>query len=237
MKVLLCTIAIGEQYLNMYNKLFRKSHEAYAKKHGYSFKVFEDFLDTNIHHYNAVSFNKILVCSKSNEYDLIIFVDADILINPNSPPLHTIDYNGKIGVVDEFSQPTKEKRLEIQIKENYADKTANEFYKLCGFDINTEMVFNTGLLVMNPKLHSNFLQSIYDKYVITSLTHYRGFIFEETCISYEIIKNNMYYVLPNKFNALWALEKMSNSKADLELFYKENYFAGKCDIDKVHLLT
>ena len=98
MKVLLVTIAIGNQYLRQYELLFKTSQENYAKKCGYDFKVITDFLDKDKDNkYNStISFNKILVCSQewSNNYDFIIFVDADILININSPPIHNyIDNN------------------------------------------------------------------------------------------------------------------------------------------------
>ena len=35
----LVTICIGEKYLKEYNKLFRSSHETYAKKCGYDLEV------------------------------------------------------------------------------------------------------------------------------------------------------------------------------------------------------
>ena len=37
------------------------------------------------------------------------------------------------------------------------ETSATEYYKLCGLDINTYMVFNSGVLVMQPKLHNAFL--------------------------------------------------------------------------------
>ena len=81
MKVLLITIAIGEEYLLQYKDLFYESQQNYALKYGYDFKVITDFLDKNIQHKNTVSFNKILVCEQefSKDYDFIVFIDADIL--------------------------------------------------------------------------------------------------------------------------------------------------------------
>ena len=93
MKVCLVTICIGEKYLQQYNTLFRPSQEKYAIKCGYDFKVITDYIDgpKNTH---LISFNKILVCDYNweKEYDFIIFIDADIIINENTPTIHN-EYN------------------------------------------------------------------------------------------------------------------------------------------------
>ena len=239
MKVLLVTIAIGEKYIEEYNNLFYESQKNYALKHGYDFKVINDFLDRNIQNNSTVSFNKILVCNQewSDDYDFIIFIDADILININSPPIHNyIDYEDCIGIIDEYSQPSKERRLKIQQIMGW-ETSATDYYKLCEFDIQTDMVFNSGVLVLQPKKHKDFLQNLYNKYIVESISHYRGFHFEQSCIGYEIQKNNLYKVLDNKFNAVWALTKIDNiENITLNEYFNENYFthfAGHVDFDKV----
>ena len=103
MKVLLVTIAIGKKYLDEYKDLFYQSQSNYARKNGYDFLVITDFLDVNLKHKSTISFNKILVCNQewSKNYDFIIFIDADILINILSPPLHTYDYGNCIGIINQ----------------------------------------------------------------------------------------------------------------------------------------
>jgi len=227
MKVILVTIAIGEKYLTDYNNLYYESQKNYALKHGYDFKVITDFLDKTIKEKSTISFNKILVCNQewSNDYDFVIFIDADILINIDSPAIHNyIDYEGCIGIIDEYSQPSKERRLKLQEKFGW-EKTAVDYYKLCGFEIETDMVFNSGVLVLQPKKHSLFLQNLYNKYILKSISHRRGFHFEQSCIGYEIQKNNLFKVLDNKFNALWGLTKWENlENHSLNNFFNENYF-------------
>jgi hypothetical protein len=239
MKVLLVTIAIGEKYLLEYNNLFRESQSNYALKHGYNFKVITEFLDEYIKKKSTISFNKLLLCNQewSNDYDFIVFIDADIIININSPPIHNyIDYGNCIGIIDEQSQPSKERRLKIQKKMGW-ETNARDYYKLCGFDIQTDMILNTGVLVLQPKIHRDFLQNIYNKYVIQSITHYRGFHYEQSCIGYEIQQEKLYKILDNKFNAIWGLTKLDNiEKMNLMQYVNENYFihlAGRIDYDKV----
>jgi hypothetical protein len=239
MKVLLTTIAIGEKYMAEYYDLFYESQKQYALKHGYDFKVITEFLDKNIQEKSTISFNKILVCNQewSNDYDYIIFIDADILINLNSPPIHNFtDYDNCIGIVDEYSQPSKERRIKIQQKMGW-ETSATDYYKLCGFDIETDMMFNSGVLVLQPKKHKAFLQNIYNKYIIESITHYREFHFEQSCIGYEFQKEKMFKVIDNRFNAVWNLTKLDNiENMTLTDYYRVNYFihfAGHTDYDKV----
>jgi hypothetical protein len=204
MKVLLTTIAIGDNYLAEYKNLFYNSQKNYALKHGYDFKVITDFLDKNIKEKSTISFNKILVCSQewSNAYDFIICIDADILINENSPPIHNyIDYGNCIGIINEYSQPSKERRLNIQRRMGW-ETSATDYYKLSECNIQTDKVLNTGVLVLQPKIHGDFLKNIYDKYVRKSILHKRGFHFEQSCIGYELQKENLYKVILPFFGEL-----------------------------------
>jgi|LakMenEpi03Aug12_release.lakeMendotaPanAssembly.Ray.scaffolds.fasta_scaffold591774_2 hypothetical protein len=238
-KVLLVTIAIGEQYIKEYENLFFESQKNYALKQGYEFMVIKDFLDKNIQHKSTISFNKALVCSQewSDKYDFIIFIDADILININSPPIHNyVDYGNSIGIIDEYSQPSKERRIKIQRKRGW-ESSAKEYYKLSGFEIETDIVLNSGVLVLQPKFHKEFLENIYHKYVSKSISHRRGFHFEQSCIGYEILKANIYKVIDNKFNAIWGLNRLDNiENLTLKRYVDRNFFihfAGRVDYHKI----
>jgi len=239
MKVLLTTIAIGEKYLEEYKNLFYESHKNYAIKNGYDFKVIVDFLDkTYIESKMSLYYQKILVCNQewSNDYDIIVFIDADILININSPPIHnSVDYGNCIGIVDEYSQPSKERRLKVQAKMGW-ETSAIDYYKLCDFDIQTDMVFNSGVLILQPKIHNEFLLNIYKKYMPKSIIHKRGGHYEQTSLGYEMQKMKLYKLLDNRFNAVWALTKLDNIENSLQTYFYENYFihfAGHTDFHKV----
>ena len=65
------------------------------------------------------------------------------------------EFGDKIGIVDEYSQPTPLLRIQLQ-KQNKWEECASDYYKLAGFDILTEKVLNTGVLVMQPKKHADF---------------------------------------------------------------------------------
>ena len=233
-KILLVTIAIGERYLHQYNTVFRKNHEMYAKKHDYDFRVITDFLDKSLCHTDAITFNKTLVCSQSwsNDYDFIILIDADILINMMSPAIHTsMDFENKIGIVNEYSQPTNETRLEIQNMMGW-EPDAKGYYRLAQLDIDTKMVFNTGVMVFQPKIHREFLDKIYNKYARNSINHPRRYHYEQSCIGYELQKEKNYKIMDNKWNTIWPLYKMVGSQ--LEIIFRQNnfiHFTGNIDIE------
>ena len=237
MKICLITICIGEKYLQQYNTLFRPSQEKYAKKCGYDFKVITDYIDGPIHPH-MITMQKWLVCdyNSNTEYDFIIFIDADIIINENTPPIHNeYNFGDKIGVVNQ-SQPTLQARIEGQIHKGY-EVTANDYYKkYVGVDFkNVEHIINSGVLVLQPKYHKIFLRTLYNIYKTNRINN--QWHYEQSTLGYEIQKNNMHYFMDMKWNALWANNKyyfntMKKKPLSLQQFYDTNYFthlAGHCD--------
>lgn len=240
MNCCLVTICIGDKYLQEYNKLFRPSQEKYAKKCGYDFKVITEYI-TVPKHPHLISFNKILVCDYNwnKDYDFIIFIDADIIININSPPIHKeFEFGDKIGVVNQ-SQPSLQARLLCQKHKGY-EVTAKDYYKLkSNHNIETDHIINTGVLVIQPKLHKLFLRNIFESYSNKQIGNKNGFHYEQSVIGYEIQKNNMYFFMDMRWNALWANNKyyfntIRKQSLTLQDFYNNNYFihhAGKCDFN------
>jgi hypothetical protein len=242
MKVCLTTICIGEKYLQEYNTLFRPSHEYYAKKHKYDFKVITDYI-SDIKHKDVISFNKALVCNYKweKDYDFIIFIDADILINKKAPSLHdSYDFGDKIGVVNQ-SQPNLEARILAQKQKGYADISAKDYYRIkSGHEIDTDHIINTGVLVIQPAKHAVFLKNIFEKYYKTQIDNKSGFHYEQSVIGYELQSNNLHYFMDMKWNSLWGNNKywfnMIGSPITLQTFYDNHYFihlAGKCDFHLV----
>jgi hypothetical protein len=160
-----------------------------------------------------------------------------VVINvKTAPPIHLEieSEEHRVGVVNQ-SQPTLEARYKISIY-NKTERTAKEYYKLAGFDLEVDHILNTGCLLFQPKYHSDFMKKLYDKYETTQLTHHRGFHFEQACIGYELYTNNMVTFLDHKWNALWYNNKtyynIINHPITLEEFFSKNYFlhlAGNTD--------
>jgi len=243
MRVCLTTICIGQKYLEIYNRLFRASQEAYAKKHGYDFEVVTDYI-SDIKHYSLICLNKTLLCKYNWRvaYDFIVYVDADLIININSPPIHeSCDFGDKIGVVSQC-QPSLEAKLQIQRHKGYADVTAQDYYRIkCGYTIETDHVINGGMLVIQPAKHRDFLEGIFDRYHKNQLTSVHGFHYEQSVVGYEIQSKGLACFMDPKWNALWINHKyyyntILGQPMVLQDFFKNNYFvhlAGQCDFDVV----
>lgn len=254
-RVLLITIAIGDSYKQFYDTMFRKSQEEYAKKHGYDFMVIEDYL-CKIPEYNCkttLTFNKLLVCSQpfSVNYDYIIFVDADIFITYDAPPIiegfHAL-LGDKIGVVNELYQPNKENCSEIQkLCTNY--KT-DIYYSIASNDIQDvmtnakgmEIIINSGFFISQPKKHHSFLENIFYNYVPNALTKNLPY-YEQVVFGYELLKQDKYYILPSCWNAIRphyknAYKHVPNYLSIYKYWY-DNYFlhfAGHEDENCVFVL-
>jgi hypothetical protein len=215
MKVCLVALAIGDKYLGYYNYLFRKSHEAYAEKNGYDFRVETDYLEPRFREKAVCSLNKILVCSQpwSTEYDFVVFIDSDIYINITSPPIHScIDFGDKIGIVNEYDQLVGHEQHIGTVRLKLDWGTAPEYYAKAGFTRETELMLNTGVLVMQPAKHGSFLRGVFDRYARTCLTHPRGFHYEQAAIGYELQTHKMFTILPKQFNAIWFIQKIINEQ-------------------------
>jgi hypothetical protein len=225
MKVCLVAVAIGDNYVEAYTYLFRKSHEAYADKHGYDFRLETDYLEPSPKDKAICSLNKILVCSQpwSAQYDFIVFIDCDVYINISAPPIHLcMDFGDNIGIVNEYDQLVgfEEYTGIVRIALNWG--TASEYYNTSGFKLDTELMLNTGILVMQPAKHGEFLREVFDKHFRTCLTHPRKFHYEQAAIGYELQTKSMFTILPKQFNAIWFIQKLINEQKRIEARLRVN---------------
>lgn len=221
MKVCVGIISIGKLYISEFEKLFKPSVQNYCDKHGYDLKIFTDFLDSTRKHPDTISFQKCLVPSFLMDYDLVVILDADIYIEPNAPPLHTVELYGKIGIVDEVAQTGIDEYKKLN-EIGFADY-AKDYYAKSGFKIETEKILNTGLIVCNPTKHADFLKAIYDKYIEKCIGHTRGFHFEQSSIGYELQLSEAFTLIPNSWNFLYIHSSLLGSPVRTAYFV---HFAG-----------
>jgi hypothetical protein len=239
MRVALCVLAIGDKYIEEYTRLFMKSQKAYADRHGYDFKLISNYL-SSIAHPDTMCFHKYLLCSQewSSSYDFIVYIDADILIHLRAPALPFQLLGDKIGMVDEYSQPTPERRLAVQRKNGW-EESATGYHILCGYTFETTHVFNGGLMVFQPK-HRTLCESIFLSYARKNIGHPRGFHFEQTTTNYELQRQGMVATLPNEFNAILAIAKSDDPALTTDEFFSRNHFihfAGRYCFEWVEKFT
>jgi hypothetical protein len=209
MKYAIVTVAIGDSYIEKYNQHFRKGTEAYCKKYGYDFVLITEYLlPSKYPIYPFVNIMKWTLPYKAElqQYDKIMILDADILLTPGCIPFHTIELNGKIGVVDEYSQPTPSMRIDIQRAYKY-ETNAPEYYERCiGFKFETTRVFNGGLYICSPAKHGSFFKSIFEEHVDGTFTcPGHPFHYEQAMFSYQLQTRNMYELLDNSWNCIFPI--------------------------------
>jgi len=204
MKVCFGIICIGTKYLQEFNEFFRPSVESYCNKYGYSLKVFDTFLDSTNKHPCLISFQKALIPTQDcmKEYDLVVILDADIYINKHAPPIHTLELNGKIGMVNELSQIPHDKREFLKIE------PPNIYYGRNGFVISDDIYLNSGLIICNPKTHGPILKTIYDKYSGGASLSASPFHYEQSCIGGYLIEKNLITQIPAEWNHIYMFDKL-----------------------------
>ncbi len=210
------TIALGKRFIKMTRNYCQENWEAYAEKHGYDVIFIEDPLDTSERaRKRSASWQKLLVCSQDRlqKYERIVWVDADVLINPNAPDIAEGVPLEKIGAVNEREQPTKDEHLKairrmyrvwgvqgLEFNESYA---VPEYYKEYGIECDLQDIVQCGIMVWSPKHHAEFLKWVYDNYEDND----NRLNYEMRPTSYEILKNNLVHWLDPRFNKLMHLEK------------------------------
>jgi hypothetical protein len=101
MRVAVVTLVIGHTYLDRWKFQCEPGWRAYCQRHGYDLVVIDHALDTSARAQSrSPAWQKCLILDGLTQYDRVVWIDADIVINPHSPPIPEIPIE-KIGAVDE----------------------------------------------------------------------------------------------------------------------------------------
>lgn len=205
----IATLAIGENHQSAYEAIFKPSVERYVARHGYDLIVF----DENIGEYeqrdpSLFSLMKLLApCHPDVQgYDLLMVLDVDVLISSAAPPFHLLDLDGKIGVVDEWCQPSQQERLSFQ-QINGLERSARKYHHLAGFELESDVLINSGMFICQPRRHRQFFHDIFEHHKDRQRGHPRGIHFEQAMFSYELQVNGLAHLLPTAWNCLWSCHR------------------------------
>lgn len=232
MKKAIVTLAIGKPYEAMFNKHCQPLWSLYAEKHGFDLIVITDPLDDSPRAKSRTpAWQKCLIFSdpRVQQYDRVVWVDTDILINPNSPDVTFGVPLEKIGVVDEAATPHKDD-LKLYLERFYQyfypgkssvavdpEKAPNQamteylkyafnpsaYYNDFGLDGNFESIVQTGVMVLSPSHHRELLESVYYNYEDKG----PEWNYEQRPLGYEILKQEKEFWMPTKFNMTWVILK------------------------------
>jgi hypothetical protein len=123
-----------------------------------------------------------------------------------------MDFGDKIGIINEYDQLVGNEEYLGVVRFKLDWGTASEYYSKAGFMIETELMLNTGVLVMQPAKHGDFLRDVFNKHFRTCLTHPRKFHYEQAAIGYELQTKSMFTIIPKMFNAIWFIQKIINEQ-------------------------
>lgn len=209
------TLAIGKHYRDRWHKLCSANWRRYAELHGYDLICIESPLDDSPRaRSRSAAWQKCLILSdeRVQKYERVIWIDSDILINPNSPCIVSNVPEDKVGAVDAFAQFTQSlpginsALMDRAIRFlGWSFRDAKEYYLTAGFPHLFDRVVQTGVMVASPKYHRSIFESTYYNYNDTAIGD-----FEMEGLSFELLQANCIHWLDDKFNKLWIVCMLKN---------------------------
>ena len=210
------TLVIGDDYAAKWKALSESGWRRYCERHGYDLVVIDKPLDQSVRAQSrSPAWQKCLILRPeiSGSFERVVWVDADIAINPKAPGIIDNVPIEKVGAVDENSFPSLESRHRI-IKEfvrswrdvdprvarnwqSFIDPA--DYHAFFGLPKRGTAIVQTGVLVLSPVNHRELLEHVY--------THYedRGgepMNYEMRPLSFEIQERNLQHWIDQRFNTL-----------------------------------
>jgi hypothetical protein len=260
MKTALVTLAIGHEFLLRWRALCEPGWRAYAERHGYDLVVVTEPLDTRPRAAaRSPAWQKCLVLGDAvaQGRERMVWVDADVLINPAAPAITDGVPLEQIGAVDEHAFPTPERRRQIirglvddwrmsnpTVAENWRSfLDPADWHARAGLPRRGRHIVQTGVMVLSPRHHRELLEHVYARY--EDLGGY-AMNYEMRPLSFEVQARNLHHWIDSRFNTLTGFLQLAHERLDarralatseelaafLTVAYRQNYFlhfAGRQD--------
>ena len=221
-KLYVCTVCVGDTYLQLWFQNASKTWKIYCERYGLGLIVFDSELDHDTPenlYYKKPNWQKYLIPQKLEEagidYERLLFLDADILVNPCAPNIFESCPTGCIGVVSKRSIPMPYSDVLRRIA-FYRNTFYSESYPLdSALFISLERLyayhdlpaqpddFCSGLFLFD-RHNSDIIKSIYYKYTrdIQSITN-NG---DQVHANYVIQSSGKACFLDYRYQAIWVYE-------------------------------
>lgn len=200
------SVVIGEAYQRVWATSCRRSWEAYAARHGYDLIVLTEHLDPADAGRRSPAWQKCLILGQpwSPHYERIVWLDADIIANPDAPdavadvPAHLV---GATYVNDQLSLAEKhifiEKCVRLQIPAERAGPVwgavQNKVYRDSGIVTDCTEMVATGVMVLAPHHHRDLLLETYRE-------EERSRSYEQAHLSLKILERGLLHALSPRWN-------------------------------------
>lgn len=203
------TLLIGEKYLKSWKRFCSQNWQKYADKHGYDVICIDTPLDDSERAKGRnPTWQKCLILSQdfSHNYQRIVWVDSDILINWAMAPciVKGVEVD-KVGAVPswggsnmQLSSEAKKRLFEFWGIPD--EKTGRDTYVKYGIPGDFEEIVQAGVLVLSPHHHREVLEKVYFEYEETGYG-------EMPALSYELLKSGYVQWLDMRFNLTWTMQK------------------------------
>lgn len=204
------TLAIGNEYLQMWKNICQSNWQKYADQHGYDVICIDQWLDSSDYaKRRSAAWQKCLILSQqfSKKYERIVWIDSDILINQNSPCVTWNVPLEKVGAVDAASTPSLDLvRLALERLYDfwddpnmYRELETREYYTRYELYPAFDQMVRTGVLVMSPAHHRGLLEKAYynDEERKDDMRY----------ISHELLKADCVHWIDGRFDPVWLILK------------------------------
>lgn len=205
------TIVTGERLQNLWQTHARPTWEQYAARHGYSIILINQPIDLRPEAaQRSMSWQKLLVLEAPDvqKFDRVVWLDADILINPNAPCIVNNTPPEKIGAVRDQSILANPSLMTPFAKNNDWPRPPESLgqlqYQLNGLAPGFGYWLNGGVLVLSPRHHRPLLEHVYRHHQDRPTSY-----FEQLGLSFEILSRGLHHPLDPRFNALWLEYKVA----------------------------
>lgn len=233
MKKAICLFIVGEKYWKMYNKN-RAGFESYAKKCGADLKIIDRPMDDSFH--RPLLSQKLLIPSETKEYDMVLFLDLDIIISDKAPSV--FDYLPEDKYFGAILDPrgTEEFNKTWGHIPRILEETSEMYFTDRHFEANPLLQgsINGGVFIFRPEK----VADIFKEYYFSE--HNQGELnsFEETPFAYFSQINNWFEALPSAFNVqiLYKIKgtekgkEVEHDEKKLPQFFRKYYYkkSGYC---------
>ncbi|MBF0316680.1 MAG: hypothetical protein HQL04_00770 [Nitrospirae bacterium] len=208
------TMTIGRQYQDWWNELCKPNWQVYGQRHGYDIICIDSALDNSERAgKRSPAWQKCLILSEgfSSQYERVVWVDADIVINALEAPsiTDTVPYD-KVGAINVWTSPTAQwfktalqRYMKATPNSHTFSTNPDEYYEKYGLPTGFRDVVQTGVLVLSAT-HREILERTYYQYEEKGGPEWN---YEMRPLSYELLKAGVVNWIDNRFNMSWPIYK------------------------------
>ncbi len=206
----LATLAIGQQYLSYWHTYCEAGWRAYAQKHDFDLVVVSDLLDRSPRGLSRPpAWQKCLILSQdfARQYDQIVLLDSDIVINSATAPKITnqVSVERVGGVISGthihpdllviLLERLRGQRFEYHHDLRHWQADQNHSYEYYGLEVMPEGILQTGVLVASPMHHRELFEAVYQS---EQKVETRGY--EQMPLSHAILSRRLFQPIDTRFN-------------------------------------